>query len=172
MTLAVRPAEGGDGAAIRAVHIAAFPTKAEADLVEALERSGDATASLVAEDRSAIVGHVLLSRMNATGDGRTLRAVGLAPVAVLPSCQGDGIGSRLVLAALEAARAAGEEIVFLVGEPHFYRRFGFSAEAASPFGSPYAGPYFMARPLDPGFEAPVSGKADYAPPFAALGEAG
>ena len=168
MTLLIRPAGGGDAAAIRSVLVAAFPTPIEADLFETIERGGHATLSLVAEVRGAIVGHVLLSRMTATADGRTLRAVGLAPVAVLPSCQGEGIGSRLVTAALDAAREAGEEIVFLVGAPEYYRRFDFSAEAAAPFASPYAGPCFMACPLDTDFAPRASGRADYAPPFAAL----
>ncbi len=168
MTLAVRPAEGGDGAAIRAVHIAAFPTKAEAHLVEALERSGDATASLVADDRSAIVGHVLLSRMTILDGPARLRAVGLAPLAVRPECQSGGIGGRLVEAAVAAAREAGEDIVFLLGEPAYYGRFGFSAEAAAPFGSPYAGPYFQALWLRDEPEPPAQASAHYAAAFSAF----
>jgi putative acetyltransferase len=112
-----------------------------------------------------IVGHVLLGRMRVSADGRALRALGLAPVGVLPGFQGGGIGGALIEAALGVARATGEEIVFLLGEPDYYDRFGFSAAAAAPFASPYAGPYLMALALRPGFEPPVAGEAAYARAF-------
>lgn len=165
----IRPTEPADAAGIRAVHEAAFPSAAEADLVEALGRDGDALVSLVEERQGEIVGHVLLSRMTVSGDGEELRAVGLAPVGVRPGYQGGGIGGALIQAALAIARASGEQLVFVLGEPDYYGRFGFSAEAAAPFASPYAGPYFMALALRPGFVPPVAGSAAYAPAFSALG---
>jgi len=164
----VRPAEPGDSAAIRAVHLAAFPTPLEADLVEALEQDNSVVISLVARRGGEVVGHVLLSRMRVSGDGRIYRALGLAPIAVLPGFQSAGIGAALIDGALAIARASGEEIVFLLGEPDYYRRFGFSAEAAAPFGSPYAGPYFMAVPLRPDVPLPAQGNAAYPPAFADL----
>ncbi len=166
----VRPAEPKDVTAIRAVHLAAFPTGAEADLVERIEAEGDKAVSLVAEDQSEVVGHVLLSRMRVAGDGRGFRAVGLGPVGVLPGFQGVGAGARLIEGALAIARATGEELVFVLGEPEHYRRFGFAAEAAAPFASPYAGPYFMALALRPDARLPERGTAAYAPAFAGLGE--
>ena len=123
--------------------------------------------SLVAVEGNRVVGHVLTSRMTAEGDGRTFRAVGLAPVAVLPGRQTAGIGSRLIRDALERLRARGEELVFVVGEPGFYRRFGFAAETAAPFASPYAGRYFMALVLGQ-MEMPTAGRAEYAAAFAGL----
>ena len=169
MSVEIRPSTPVDANAIREVHLAAFPTPLEADLVDRLTREGDSVNSLVAEDKAAIVGHVLLSRMRVEGDGRTFRALGLAPVAVLPARQGSGIGGALIRQALEQARRAGEELIFLVGEPDYYCRFGFSAETAARFSSPYSGPYWMAlalndRPL------PSSGKAEYAAAFAELDE--
>jgi putative acetyltransferase len=164
----IRPAEPADDAGIRAVHEAAFPTAAEAGLVEALVREGDAVVSLVDARQGEIVGHILLSRMTATGDGQELRALGLAPVGVRPGFQGGGIGAALIEAALVVARATGEELVFLLGEPDYYRRFGFSAATAAPFASPYAGPYFMALALQPGSTPPVTGAAAYARAFSDL----
>jgi putative acetyltransferase len=164
----IRPAADEDAAGIRAVHVAAFPTPAEAHLVEALMREGDAVVSLVAERQGGIVGHILLSRMRVSGDGRALRALGLAPIGVLPGFQGGGIGGALVEAALGIARATGEDMVFLLGEPDYYVRFGFSAGAAAPFVSPYAGPWFMALTLRPGFAAPAHGEAAYARAFSDL----
>ena len=84
--------------------------------------------------------------------------------------QGSGAGSAMIEAAKAIAQATGEELIFVLGEPEYYQRFGFAAEIARPFQSPYAGPYFMALALQPGFAAPAFGKADYARAFSALGE--
>lgn len=166
----IRLANPEDRAAIRAVQLAAFPTAIEADLVDALTAAGDSTLSLVAEQDGHVVGHILCSRMNAVADGRPVRAVGLAPLVVHPDAQGRGIGGALIREALARSRADGEEMLFVLGEPEYYGRFGFSAELARPFASPYAGEYFMALRLvsDP---SPSSGCADYAAPFAAFEEA-
>lgn len=170
MTLTVRPETGDDVEAVRDVHLKAFSTPAEADLVARLRDGCDSEISLVAEQSGEIVGHVLLSRMNVSADGRAYRALGLGPVGVAPGSQGSGVGSELIRSALGIAQALGEELVFVLGEPDYYSRFGFSAEAAAPFGSPYAGPYFMALWLRPAAEPPMAGQADYAPAFASLGD--
>jgi putative acetyltransferase len=159
--MSVRPAEPDDAAAIRAVHLSAFPTAAEADLVERLERDGDTVVSLVAEQGGAVVGHLLLSRMDVEGDGRTYRALGLGPVGVVPEAWGARIGGALIEGGLAIARATREDLVFLLGEPGYYRRFGFSAEAARPFASPYAGPFFMAVALRPAGPPPPPPPARY-----------
>ena len=165
----IRDATTRDSEAVRAVHVSAFPTPLEAGLVEALQTEGDATLSLVAERDGRILGHILCSWMEVEADGHPIKAVGLAPVAVSPEHQGKGIGAALIRAAIERSRAAGEEMMFVLGEPDYYTRFGFSAEAARPFASPYAGEYFMALRFD-GAPPPRSGTADYAPAFAALEE--
>ena len=170
MTVAVRPATGEDAEAIRAIHLAAFPTSAEAELVARLHEDHDSEISLVAEQGGEIVGHVLLSRMKVSAGRRTLRALGLGPVGVLPGAQGSGIGSALIRSALGIAATLGEEVVFVLGEPDYYSRFGFSAEAAKLFASPYAGPFFMALWLRPGSAPSDPGEAGYAPAFASLGE--
>ncbi len=164
----MRAAEPRDEAAIRAVHISAFPTADEADLVEALGREGDAIISLVAVRGGEIIGHVLLSRMAVSGDGRGYRALGLAPLAVRPGARREGVGSALVRAALQRTAETGEQLVFVLGDPAYYGRFGFSLADAAPFASPYAGPHFMALRLRDHVPLPSAGKADYAPAFAAL----
>ena len=164
--LFVRPAEPRDASAIRAVHSAAFPTAAEADLVERLDRDADSVVSLVAAREGEIVGHLLLSRMAVAGDGRRYRALGLGPVAVLPQFQRCGIGSSLIAGGLGIARATGEDYVFVLGEPHFYTRFGFAVETAAPFASPYAGPYLLALRFGDG-APPTQGSAAYAAAFSA-----
>ncbi len=166
MSLRVQPESEEDSDGIRAVHLVSFPTPAEADLVKMLHEDGDAEISLVAKDGAQVVGHVMLSRMQVEGDGRSYRALGLGPVAVIPELRRRGVGSALIDEAMRLAEQRGEEIVFLLGEGDYYRRFGFTSEAAAPFASPYAGPYFMAKSF--GSRLPASGTAAYAPAFARL----
>ena len=143
-----------DPAAIRAGVETAFPTPAEALLVETLRDAGDAVVSAVAVEHGAVLGHVMLSKM--TGP---FPMVGLAPVAVLPARQNQLIGSRLVTYALDLARSDGWLAVFVLGRPRYYARFGFQ--------SPYAGANFMALALV--CDLPIcSGKFDYASAFASL----
>ncbi len=159
----IRPEEPADLSAIHAVVEAAFPTSAEARLVDRLRVDRDSEISLVAVDDAVIVGHVLFSRMTAG-----LRALGLGPVAVSPDRQRSGVGSLLIRRGLAHAEADGWEIVFVLGDPAYYRRFGFDPALARGFTSPYAGPHFMALGLAsvlPG----LSGKVNYAAAFAALG---
>jgi len=110
----------GDAAAIHAVHAAAFPSDAEARLVDALRDAGHAAVSLVALE-SKIVGHVLFSPTRSNQG----RGVGLAPLAVLPQYQRQGIGAALASAGIGACRSAGYDYIVVLGEPAYYRRFGF-----------------------------------------------
>lgn len=167
MTLVVRPAADEDAPAIREVLTTAFPTADEADLVEQLAGAGDLVLSFVAAVDGKVVGHIAFSRMTVTADGDRVPALGLAPVAVHPSHQRSGIGGRLIERGLAAANGSGTAIVFLVGDPDYYGRFGFRCETAAPFASPYAGPHFMAQWLSSP-RVPTRGQADYAPAFGRL----
>jgi len=151
-----------DIAAIHAVVTAAFGQPAEADLVDRLRADGDSAISLVAVDDSGIVGHVLFSKMSAP-----FRALALAPVSVMPERQNAGIGSRLIRAGLKRAATDGWEGVFVLGEPEYYRRFGFDAVLATGFTSPYAGAYFMALALNGGLPM-KAGKLGHAQAFVDL----
>ena len=159
----VRPERPSDPPAIRCLLQQAFPTAAEADLVDRLQRDGDCALSLVVEADGEVVGHILFSAVAAP-----FRALGLAPLAVRSDRQRRGIGDALVRQGLALAAAGEWEGVFVLGEPAYYTRFGFDAALARGFGSPYAGPNLMALSLRgdalPAREGPVS----YAPAFAAL----
>ena len=163
----VRAATADDAPAIRQVLLAAFPTAVEADLVDRLEREGDVALSLVADTGEAVVGQILFSPMDVRGDGRALDALGLAPVAVRPDWQRQGIGAALIQHGIASARRCGTEMVFVLGEPEYYGRFGFTAATARPFASPYAGRYFQALMLN---HAPLAtaGTAEYAAAFREL----
>ena len=159
----IREEKDPDHDGVRAVIEAAFGGPAEADLVDALRRAGDAEFALIAMKDGEIVGHVMLSKMSAP-----LRALGLAPVSVVPSYQGKGIGAKLVEEILKRAKANGWEAIFVVGAPKYYSRFGFRADIARPFASTHVGPHFMALELVEGVLHGRSGKVAYAPAFDAL----
>ncbi len=107
--------------------------------------------SLVAEQEGRVVGHILFSDLPIiTGDG-TVPALALAPMAVLPEFQRQGIGSTLVTRGLEACRQQGHQVVVVLGHSHFYPRFGFSPKLAANLESPFSGgDSFMAVELVPG----------------------
>ncbi len=145
---------------IAAVIERAFGRADEARLVERLRNDGDAAISLVATSGDAVVGHVLLSPMSAP-----FRALGLAPLSVLPQWQRRGIGSALVKSAVQRARAQEYRAIFVLGDPDYYGRFGFRTDLAVGFSSPYAGPHFMVLPLG-GALPVVRGRVQYAAAFA------
>ncbi|MGD9854015.1 MAG: GNAT family N-acetyltransferase [Planctomycetaceae bacterium] len=168
MELTIRVEQPVDSAAIGEVLRAAFGGEAEARLVDALRESGDVRLSLVAESAGCVVGQILFSQMGIDGDGQSVEALALAPMAVLPSYQRQGIGSSLVRRGLELCAAAGHNIVLVVGHPEFYPRFGFSREHAARLESPYQGDAFMALELVPGALNGVTGRVRYARPFESL----
>jgi putative acetyltransferase len=148
--------------AVRQLLIDAFPSLAEADLVEQLHRDGDAIISLVAMERDRVVGHIMLSRMTAP-----FRALGLAPVSVATDRRRQGIAAALIKEGIRLAKADGWEGIFVLGDPAYYERFGFSADAATAFETAYAGPHLMLRALGPVANS-RSGRIDYALAFTSL----
>src|SRR4051794_27169364 len=103
----IRPESLDDIAAVEAVHRAAFPTEAEARLVNRLRESGQARVALVAEVDGAVVGHVVFSPVSIVGATTLGPGLGLAPLAVSPGFQGRGVGSALVREGLAACRLKG-----------------------------------------------------------------
>jgi putative acetyltransferase len=157
----LRAESPGDRAQVRAVVAGAFSQPDEADLVARLTADGDVVVSMVAEDGGEIIGHVLLSGMQAP-----FLALGLAPVSVIPTRQGAGVGSALIREAIRLAREAGYAAIFVLGDQAYYGRFGFDVDAARGFASPYAGDHFAVLELGP--LRVREGAVDYAPAFAAL----
>lgn len=157
--------------AIFALHQAAFGGDAEANLVEALHESGDVRLSLVAEQGGEIVGHVLFSELSViTPDGAAIAGLALAPLAVHPNWQRRGIGTELVQTALQQLQRQGWGLVLVLGEPDYYGRFGFTADAARDLHSSYAGKYFLALDLQQQTTTGtrVQGRVAFPAPFADL----
>lgn len=139
LPIQLREERAEDRPGIHQLLVDAFPGPQEAKLVDALRGGGDLAISLVAEEDGELIGYLGLPRLKSPAC-----ALALAPVAVAPEHQGNGVGSLLIRDGIERARSAGEEIMFVVGEPAYYARFGFDLDAAREFPCAYSGPYFMA----------------------------
>jgi putative acetyltransferase len=159
-----------DSPAIRAVEIAAFNRPNEADLVDALRSRGGLTLSAVATLDGEIVGHIAYSPVTIESDRGSFNALALAPMAVLPDWQRQGVGSSLIEWSLNESRRAGHELVIVVGHPEFYSRFGFVPALPRGVRCPFAVPVeaFLVLELQPGALGGRAGMARYRSEFAAV----
>ncbi|WP_446217539.1 GNAT family N-acetyltransferase [Micromonospora sp. IBHARD004] len=179
-TLRLRPEDPADEAPVARVLAAAFArpdvaTPPEVELVDELRHS-DAwipELAMVAEYGGEVVGYALLTRVRVRSDGDTASAPALAlgPVAVAPHRQRIGHGTAVVQAALDAATELGERLVVVLGDPAFYRRFGFERADRMGLTSPWSGlgePWqALALPPSTGGEAPPPrGEVVFPPPWA------
>lgn len=155
----IRPETPDDQRKTAELLAAAFQGADESTLVDALRPH--ALLSLVAEEADEIVGHALLSPLEAP-----FAACALAPLSVAPLWQGQGIGSALVQ---EVCRQATCDAIFLRGDPAFYGRFGFRADLAAGYASAFAGPFFLVKPLR---DVPATGRILYPQAFSVAGSSG
>lgn len=148
----IRPEVPEDIPKIREINIEAFDTEAEADLVDALRKSGIPLISLVAEDNDRLVGHILFSPVSLQCDRPDISIAGLAPMAVILKYQRKGIGSMLVQEGLKRCRESGYAAVVVLGYPEYYPRFGFVPAVRYGIKSEYEVPdeVFMVKELEPG----------------------
>ena len=167
MTIEVRPELEVDSYAIHRVNEMAFGRINEADLVEALRQAATPKISLVAVQDGGIVGHIFFSPVSVESDTGLFTALGLAPMAVLPEYQRRGIGSELVREGLKACGQIGCDLVFVVGHPDYYPRFGFKPARQLGFDCEYAVPddVFMVAELKPGAARARNGMVRYMPQF-------
>jgi putative acetyltransferase len=170
MALEIRAEATGDRAAIFQVHRAAFGQELEAALVDQLRAAGALTLSLAAIEDSVIVGHVALSPVTISENPSGLRALGLGPIGVLPACQRRGIGARLVESGLREAATQDWDLIFVLGEPGYYLRFGFEPAAKHGLRCVYDAPLeaFMMTALGEGGLGTVAGTVRYHAAFDAV----
>ena len=166
----IRPETTADIVAIYSVNKYAFNGRdAEPKLVDAIRKSDDfiPQLSLVAEQNEKIVGHILFSRIHIETDDRRIPVLALAPMAVLPEHQKQGVGSKLVIHGLEECKRLGHAIVIVLGHPTYYPRFGFSSELAKSLDCPYGDvdAAWMALELISGALENVTGKVVYPSAF-------
>jgi putative acetyltransferase len=127
----VRVESVDDRHAVARVHREAFGTSGDrvAELADALRRliTRDSGLSLVAEEESLIVGHVMFTPNLLDAPRELVTVQVLSPIGVLPGYQREGIGAELIKAGLQVMDERGVPAVFLEGSPTYYRRFGFSS---------------------------------------------
>ncbi len=168
--LEIREEEPGDSAAVYRVNELAFGQSNEADLVDALRDAPCPHLSFVAVKDGLIVGHIFFSPVSIESAGASFSALGLAPLAVLPEYQKQGIGSELVRTGLRECAKRGHSVAVVLGHPGFYRRFGFSMAKEKGITCEYPAPdeAFMVAELTTGALKGRSGVAKYRPEFASV----
>lgn len=165
MDIKIRNEEPQDTGHVRDILRAAFPGDAESRLVDLLRANGKAVISLVAVHGDDVLGHILFSPVTTTPPGDA-KGIGLAPVAVRPEAQSQGIGSKLIRAGLRLAKELGFDYCVVLGAPKYYERFGFEKASPSGIRNEYG--------VDDAFmvihftDRKVTGLAQYAPEFGEL----
>lgn len=164
----IREEQPGDIAVIREVNKRAFGQPQEADIVDKMRQSCNDLLSLVAMMHNQVTGHILFSPVLLETEKRTIEGMGLAPMAVLPEYQRQGIGSELIRTGIARLRSRRCPFIIALGHAEYYPRFGF--EPASHFGiwSEWEVPddAFMILVLNKSEMREISGVARYRPEFA------
>ena len=163
----IREERPEDVRAIHQVNRQAFGQPQEADLVDALRENCSDLLSLVAMMQDRIVGHILFSPATIGSEGRMVRGMGLAPMAVLPECQRQHVGSELIRSGIARLRAGQCPFVIVLGHPEYYPRFGFEPASRHGIQSEWDVPdeAFMILVLDDSQMQGVAGVARYRPEF-------
>lgn len=165
MLIKIRPEKVEDFAQVYRVNSAAFEGEGEAKLVENLRKAAPHI-SLVAEVEGEIAGHIFFSPM--TFEDEKTDFLGLAPMAVLPEFQNQGVGSKLVREGLKTASEKGFTAVFVLGHANYYPRFGFQTAKTKGFSCEYDVPdeIFMVLELEKDALKGKKGLVKYRPEFA------
>lgn len=170
----IRPEKSQDKTAIRQIHERAFGQPAEANLVDQLRIACPAQISLVAVEDDQLTGHILFTPAKIEyRDGSNLSGMGLAPLAVLPEFQRQGVGRSLLQAALNELQILEHAFVIVLGHPEYYSRFGFEPAYRYQISCEFTGENreaFMIHRLNHRELQPKEGIAHYHPVFSSLGE--
>lgn len=123
--ITIRTEEPADYPTVYMINKQAFGQPAEADLVDTLRTVCPEYLSLVAVIEKRVVGHIMFTPVTAQDATGAIKGMGLAPMAVLPEFQLQGVGSALVEHGLTRLRVDGCPFVIVLGHPEYYPRFGF-----------------------------------------------
>jgi putative acetyltransferase len=168
MSIVIRVENAEDVDRVRTINALAFGQPAEANLVDKLRAECSDALSLVADDDGVVVGHILFTPVVFESPARQIAGMGLAPMAVSPDRQQQGIGSQLVRRGLEILGARGCPFVVVVGHPKYYPRFGFEPSSRHGLSSQWDGipdEAWMVQILDARAMAGLSGIARYRSEF-------
>ena len=153
---------------IRSLNVLAFGQFLEAIIVDKLRANCAEVLSLVAVADEEIAGHILFSPVAIEGPHGIIKGMGLAPMAVLPDRQRQGIGAQLIQRGIEELRKVSCPFIIVLGHHEYYNRFGF--ERASTYGitcqwEGIPDEAFMILWLDKTMAGQVSGLAKYRDEF-------
>ncbi len=166
--ITIRPERPTDALAVADLLEQAFGGTGEVNLVAALRWQAAVTVALVALVNAQVVGHILCSPVTLEVDPAYAKAVALAPLAVLPGYQRQGIGGQLIQAGLAACREAGYALVVVLGHPDYYPAYGFQPAKRYGLTCAYVPPdddAFMVQELQPGALAGRHGRVTFHPEF-------
>ncbi len=164
----IRKARAQDYGAIRRVHDLAFGQVDEGNIVAVLSRTCHERVSLVAVSDGDIVGHILFSPVTVGAGERRIKGMGLAPMAVLPDFQNQGIGSLLVEEGIRQIKQTGYPYIIVLGHAHYYPRFGFERASIHGLRPQWQGvpdAAFMVKIVDLQAMAGVAGMVMFRPEF-------
>ena len=158
----IRPETKQDKTAIQEINQSAFETFAEAKLVDTLREQCHSIISLIAEENREVVGHIMFSPVTLRGSP-DLKIMGLAPMAVFPKYQRQGIGSALVQTGLDECKKHDFGAVVVLGHTNYYHKFGFIPAAQFGIDCEYEvpGDAFMVVELQPNYLSGAKGKIIY-----------
>ncbi len=153
---------------IYALNEMAFGQKLEANIVDKLRDNCENLLSLVAVENGNIVGHILFSPVEIEGPHGVIKGMGLAPMAVLPNVQRQGIGTQLLERGIEELRKLRYAFILVLGHHEYYPRFGFEKASLYEIKCQWEGipdEVFMILWLDKSMTEKVSGLAKYRKEF-------
>jgi len=139
--LQIRRSTESDRTAIRDIHASAFGEEQGEEIIELVnglleDSTAEPLLSLVAETGGRLVGHILFTVAKLQSD-QEISARILAPLAVSSEFQDAGVGGALIREGLKKLAGSGVDLVFVLGHPGYYPRFGFQTAGALGFEPPY-----------------------------------
>ena len=164
----IREEKAEDYDAVREINDKAFGQVEEGRIVDKIREACEEIISLVAVEGEKVVGHIFFSPTEITHNGKTIKGMGLAPMAVHPDYQNKGIGSALVMEGIKRVEETSCPFVIVLGHDKYYPRFGFETASMYSIKPQWDGvpdEAFMIMILDKEIMAGVSGVATYRKEF-------
>ena len=164
----IRQEKKGDYRIIYEVNKQAFNQKDESELINRIRAGKNFIPglSLVAENNGELIGHILFSKIKIIGE-KVYETLSLAPIAVLPKYQNQGVGGKLIKEGLKRAEKLGFNSVLVVGHKDYYPKFGFEKASKWNIKCPFEVPdgAFMAIELITGSLKNKSGVVEFPKEF-------